>query len=102
MEENISEAKMLRGEEYHDRSMAEERIGLRTRRPRGEKHHMGGGARPGSVPRPEEEDATLRPRAISMTGIEAEERAEGWAGVFGPARQRHINGRTIMRVCRPG
>ena len=75
---------------------------LRTQRPRGEKHHMGGGARPGSVPCPEEEDATQHPRAINMTGIEAEERAEGWAGVFGPARQRHINGRTTMRVCRPG
>ena len=48
---------------------------------------------PGPVapPCPEEEDATLDPRAIGMTGIEAKVRAEGRAEVFGPERQKHIN-----------
>ena len=37
----------------------------------------GGGARPGSATLTEEEDATQHPKAIDMTGIEAEVRAKG-------------------------
>ena len=62
-------------------SMAEERVRAPDTTNPGEKHRMGGGARPGSVPCPEEEDSTQHPRAINMTGIEAEERAEGLGGV---------------------
>ena len=78
MEENINEAKMLRGEEHHDRSMAKERVGAPDTKTPWRKTSMREEA-PGPVapPCPEEEDATLDPRAIGMTGIEAKVRAEG-------------------------
>ena len=58
-------------------SMAEERVGAPdTTIPWGKNINMGRGARPGSAPCPEEENATQHPRAIDMTGIEAKERAE--------------------------
>ena len=69
---------MLRGEEHHDRSMAEERIRAPdTTIPRRKTSMREEAPGPEAPPCPEEEEATLHPRAIDMTGIEAEVRAEG-------------------------
>ena len=59
-------------------SMAEERIGAPDTTTPWRKTSMRE-EEPGPVapPCPEKEDATLHPRAIDMTGIEAEVRAEG-------------------------
>ena len=77
MEKNINEAKMLRGEEHHDRSMAEERVRAPdTTIPRRKTSMREEAPGPEAPPCPEEEDATQNPRAIGMTGIEAKVRAE--------------------------
>ena len=69
---------MLRGEEHHDQSMAERaRWSTGHNDPVEENINEGGGARPGSATLTEEEDATQHPKAIDMTGIEAEVRAKG-------------------------
>ena len=63
-------------------SMAEERVGAPDMKSPWEKTSIEGGRRPARQrppvrPNPEEEDATLHPKATNMTGIEAEGRAEG-------------------------